>query len=479
MKKIVKYLSPLSILPTILVASQCSDIKTADIHKEEQKIINNVENFQNFINQKGIQALLKLAFPDEKQRNEYIKYTSNIPDSYANKVSMFLRYGNVILAPNIVDFLGKRAYPAQFSSKEITNLERKNWLWYLFNLNNFTFMQYKDSSDSDYFNDVSKNNISFEESVRLYKLFYKPSSNRIVNYTIVETANSEEDDERLLNFIFLNEDGYIIQVKLETTYNSQSNFNIKVNTHIHTFPDLVTKKVSLKEFDLNKFARAISHFNGLTEKQSNSREILFSDEYGGAKLAYIPVNFNNNNAVITTIPEAELKRLEEELNIYKNAINEKIQALEWLINKEKYEIDLNNADEKSSVDEILKSAINQNNEDKIILEELKKQIQIEIQNLDSIRDNLTESEYNSFKEKFELVKKPNDMRIIKNELRDLLKRKEDLKKYIPQIEALENLSRERKDYYIAKLNDPDEWPEDVVEEATEENENGQSNPEEE
>ncbi|QGZ97590.1 hypothetical protein GE118_02115 [Mycoplasma sp. NEAQ87857] len=266
----------------LIACNQVANINNLNNPKQEQ--------FHNFVSQKSISAILDYVFDNQEQKNQYINQQSLLDDKYKTKIKQNLIYGNNISASfKSNSFFTKPIQPINTANKVLSydddSLAKQNWLWFLFNLQNAVFIQ---DPSIDYFesniNDIDINN---KKNNILYKIFYQPKSNKIIDYVFHSYENSITTEETVV--YLLTSEGFIIQLNI--TKNKESNEPTSVNLlfYIYTFPKLLESKNKLQNFDLKKYVNDTKSFYDLEDDNSTKR-VLFKDKYGGQELKYTLVD---------------------------------------------------------------------------------------------------------------------------------------------------------------------------------------------
>ncbi|WP_031489002.1 aromatic motif membrane protein [Ureaplasma canigenitalium] len=141
-----------------------------------------------FLRSSVIDQLLKYTFPNEKERNEFIKSQVSIPQSYLTELREIFTYNNDLNDDNPFGYnpytkTGIR-YPLPYNKYKFIEDEllRKNWLWYIFNIDNFIFtLEPEGATDSTI--KTSFKDIAAENSLK--KQLYRPQSNQFIDYVFV------------------------------------------------------------------------------------------------------------------------------------------------------------------------------------------------------------------------------------------------------------------------------------------------------
>ncbi|TNK81538.1 aromatic motif membrane protein [Mycoplasmopsis pullorum] len=285
--KIIKNLVLFSFFGTTLSAISCSNTSINKRHDLKIDVQTSHDEFEIFVQNKMIQELLKLCFGhDSNAANEYVNQQKELKKDYKMQISAALRYANHITYSLNTTRSGIWGYPKaetlEVADGKIEELLSKNWLFYLFNLNKMIFVQDEDDTGNDQ-ESVARREEADENSL-LYKNFYNPKSNRIIDYVIQKYSDDDYSSEFYI--YFLTNEGFIFKINL-TIYKEQQKPEISIFGYIYTFPKLLESKNKLRDFDLKKYILDTQSFADYDLYGSNTSEILFYDNYGGTKLVYV------------------------------------------------------------------------------------------------------------------------------------------------------------------------------------------------
>ncbi|WP_170149951.1 aromatic motif membrane protein [Mycoplasma struthionis] len=292
LKKLMKFVLPsLAFFPLVAISCQNNqELKNILINNENQK------KWDQFLSYDYIKSLLKIAFNNNKQKiDKYIEDQKNINEKdYISKLkSAFLYASNPTSAlgfdsdDGFLGFGGKKPYLLENGEKIINELLSKNWLWYLFNLDKFTFAYYP---EFDKFESTTDNSTSelLGNSLKLGS-FYKPKKNKISQF-VIQKYNHEEDwiEDRVY---LLTEEGFIIKISVDYDEDNLKNDpQINILGYIQSYPKLVSLDKAVNGFNIAKYVETSEAF----ASRPNNRvdKILFEEEYEGKLLRYSVVDVN-------------------------------------------------------------------------------------------------------------------------------------------------------------------------------------------
>ncbi|QCZ36518.1 aromatic motif membrane protein [Mycoplasma nasistruthionis] len=271
-----------------------TDKKLVNAPETELKV-DQALSWDNFIAQDSINQILDLIYPNKESKENYIQSQKELGDDYLLKIQSALRYSNNVtqsFVPAEFDFSTfslVKPYPIKEGDKLLNEMSTKNWLWYLFNLNNFSLIQV-----SEFTRDFNNNEEEFEkkslENALLYKIFIKLKSNQISQFVVL---NSVYDDEKSI-FLFTSE-GFILKMNLEISTDSETNettTKTELLTYIDSFPNLLKAQDPNSIFDLNKYVTLFGEFGNDDTGKAESPRIAFLDHYGATRLRYTAIDVN-------------------------------------------------------------------------------------------------------------------------------------------------------------------------------------------
>ncbi|WLP85923.1 aromatic motif membrane protein [Mycoplasma seminis] len=280
--------STAALLPLSAVSNKTQD-KNDEISDQDLR-------WNNFIHQASINAILDEVYANDiKAKEAYIQSQKELLNTdYNMKVKSALRFANVISRASSAsagDFWWEGStfpYPVQQADKIIDEARKKNWLWYLFNLNNFTYMQNNvftrenNQSQADFAQQDATNKL-------LYSLFISPKSNVFTQYVKQEQQDSDD-----VFYYLLNQDGFVLKVNVTAEINYETNEvlakHVEIYSYLKTFPKLLADENKDLIFNLNKYVRLYGEYNIDTSAETKTDEVLYKDYYGGLLLQYSAVD---------------------------------------------------------------------------------------------------------------------------------------------------------------------------------------------
>ncbi|TPR54711.1 aromatic motif membrane protein [Metamycoplasma neophronis] len=235
-----------------------------------------------FLQRNYVKSLLKLVFKNDQNKiEEYIKSQREINlNEYQGKLKWSLLYAsNTVLSLGFDgNFFSPRPVLLSEASQNINELMSKNWLWYLYNLENFSFAYYPEF-DKFESSTANSNNTLQENSLKLGS-FYSPKTNNIIQFVTQEYENA--DDWKEYRVFFLTQEGFIIRLTVDG--DPESNFSVNLSQYLYSYPDLIKDKETLKSFSLQKYIQATQSF--VDKPENRTEAILFQEKYGGKLLRY-------------------------------------------------------------------------------------------------------------------------------------------------------------------------------------------------
>ncbi|MFV8418365.1 aromatic motif membrane protein [Mycoplasma sp. VS299A] len=254
--------------------------------------------WQMFLKQAAIDSLLNEIYGSNTQARE--KYVASqealIHNDYIKQLSTALKYANVITRqsssyeePGEYFWMTSRAYPypVKQADKVIDQANETNWLWTLFNINRFVFMQ-----NSTFTRDNNETESSFSLRDHENKLIYSIFSN-IKSNTFTQFVKQMEADSNDVHYYLLNQDGFIIQVDITKEIDDETkeiSAKASVFSYIKTFPKLLTASNKDTIFNLNKYVSLFASFNLDNSNKTQTDEVLYKDYYGGILLQYSAID---------------------------------------------------------------------------------------------------------------------------------------------------------------------------------------------
>ncbi|MBN4084317.1 aromatic motif membrane protein [Mycoplasma sp. CSL10166] len=294
MKKIKKWFifSPiLALVPTIAVSWQ----KTQNISNEtkmSQIVTKEIkeDKWDIFLKYEYVNSLLNLAFKTEKSKKAYIKKQREISDNYLTEIKDYLLYGNNVVAMYRSDdsfFSSKKVIGLKDYRAKLSELFSRNWLWFLFNLDRFTFALY------DAFDQFQGTLEALSQDIQKSSLetsaFNRPTTNEVLQYVIEENVMDEnlEYDAYLLT-----KQGIILKISFSTQVKdgdqeipkNKQKTDVAIFTYSYIYPSLFQNQVALQNFDLARYARSEKLASTFGSKRWV--KILFDEQNGGTPLRF-------------------------------------------------------------------------------------------------------------------------------------------------------------------------------------------------
>ncbi|VEU79320.1 Uncharacterised protein [Metamycoplasma cloacale] len=231
---------PLIVTPIAVVSCQSQEIKENITNNNINSVINEKNDWNIFIDNVFIQKILNILYNDnqENEKQEYIEKQTNLKTEYFNtlKKTLFFNnsliniFGNEALSNTDKPFFTKDKQKNQFNQ-----LFEENWLFYLYNINHFTYMYFPvfDQFNSNINNTIKK----VHENNLTLGAFFSPKSNKIIDFSIQETKNN--NDETILDFYLLTEEGFIINLTVTKNNKLLEQIKDKINEVITDTEDFV------------------------------------------------------------------------------------------------------------------------------------------------------------------------------------------------------------------------------------------------
>ncbi|WBP84320.1 aromatic motif membrane protein [Mycoplasmopsis edwardii] len=327
MKKLFKKLLTFSAtIPLALVVS-CShnlnDYSTKDKQLESLKSVVDYkdksvnEKWDLFLQRPHINAILNAVFKDKESKDKYIKSQKALGEEYFKEIKDALRYANNIVFPydkgeSYFDFktfkyISTKNYLVSSGSETLKTLYNENWLFFLFHLDRFVFIQFPDVAT-----DILENKEIIDEiesNKKVFNDFYNPESNEIIDFVIQRYSYEKSDDyddedekdpNKVDEYLYqdrifmLTKDGRILwfQVAGNETLNTIST-SLKPNLHswLYSYPKLIKSPDKLAEFDLKKYIEIAREWGDPNYRRASvTRKTIFADEYGKKEFRYTLVN---------------------------------------------------------------------------------------------------------------------------------------------------------------------------------------------
>ncbi|MCU4117268.1 hypothetical protein N8G13_02205 [Mycoplasma zalophi] len=316
MKKSKKILIFSSLLVTSLLPVVTLSCKNADAVSSKSKEINFVneknikeQNWDVFLKYEYVDTLLNLAFKNEDEKQKFVENQRNISDDYLTSIKDYLLYSNNIVIeyhPNSISggFSGglfggglfgnnkkktKKVIAHSEYKDKLDKLYKENWLWFLFNLNKFTFAYNDDTNFFDIGTDSIKTNI------QQYSLEYTPfitlNTNEVIQYSVFNHNTDESIQKRTM--YLLTKQGIILSIEIKiTNEDDQEKIEIEASPFIEIYPPLLQSKSAINNFDWPTYVRAQILSKNVGES-SRWVKMLFDDKYGGKPKRFTLVYLNN------------------------------------------------------------------------------------------------------------------------------------------------------------------------------------------
>ncbi|WP_427902742.1 aromatic motif membrane protein [Metamycoplasma alkalescens] len=291
------------ILPTAMISCQQSNQK---INEEKLSEIN-IKNYQQdkwdiFLKYEYVNSLLNLAFKDnEEEKKQYIEQQKEIINEYFEEIKTYLYYANNIISrigSNDNDWTDKKDKVIAISvfDKKLDELYEKNWLWFLFNLDKFIFVNY--NAIDQYKGNIDDLNVEFQRNSLNLGTFNQPKTNEILQFTtLLDAENKHKKEDKMF---LLTKEGIILEIKISTTLLDQNKkeipkekqkHKIAINTYSYIYPKLFNNQVLLKKFDLSKYVQIKTLFEN--SRTNDAKKTIFDAEWGGSPLSYTIVDIDN------------------------------------------------------------------------------------------------------------------------------------------------------------------------------------------
>ncbi|MFV8400862.1 aromatic motif membrane protein [Mycoplasma sp. 2634B] len=251
-----------------------------------------------FLKQPAIDSILDEIYGSNiKARNQYIASQEELlHNDYSKQLSTALKYANVITRQSSsyeeageYFWMSSRAYPypVKQADKVIDQANSTNWLWTLFNINRFIYMQ-----NSTFTRDNNESEASFSlrdhENKLIYSIFSNIKSNVFTQFVRQTEAYTED-----VHYYLLNQDGFIIQLDIRKETDDKTKETISkpsVFSYIKTFPKLLSASNKDTIFNLNKYVSLFASFDLDNSNKTQTDEVLYKDYYGGILLQYSAID---------------------------------------------------------------------------------------------------------------------------------------------------------------------------------------------
>ncbi|VEU81870.1 aromatic motif membrane protein [Mycoplasmopsis arginini] len=306
MKKKQNFLFLTSVLPFSMLPIAAVSCQNPNNNLNESKLSNIIQNnnkenkWDVFLKYEYVNSLLNLAFKNDSDKKAFIEKQKNISDSYLTTVKEYLLYSNNVVAmhgSNDTISSKNKVIALKEFSPELDKLFKENWLWFLFNLDRFTFALYNSFDQfqgtlESLSQDIQKNSLDLSS-------FNRPTTNEVLQFVVHEnkTENNLEYEVHLLT-----KQGIILKITINTNFKDGNNpipeenqkTDVSIFTYSYIYPSLFQNDVILQKFDLSKYVRALTLWS--TSPSQRWVKILFDEEYGGAPLRFTIVYVDDKKA---------------------------------------------------------------------------------------------------------------------------------------------------------------------------------------
>lgn len=272
----------LSVLPFMSVSCTYSKKTEPQIIKTDKKIED--EKWSNFLAQESINYLLTDIFENEEEKQKYVNSQKELGLEYLNKIKPAYYFGSNIVRRYKWDsyydkkekkMVDEKPIVLSESDKLINELMNKNWLFFLYNIDNFNFAYYP---EIDLFaNDLDESTRNVAENNIKFGVFYKPKTKKILQYA--KQIYIDENDYKENKYFLLTEEGFILNLRVEKDIDLDST-STYMHQYIYTYPELVANKENLNQFNIAKYVDAVQN------EIDRSFALAFEDIFGGDKLRY-------------------------------------------------------------------------------------------------------------------------------------------------------------------------------------------------
>ncbi|MBU4690954.1 aromatic motif membrane protein [Mycoplasma zalophi] len=316
MKKSNKILIFSSLLATSLLpvaAISCKNVETISNESKEVSFVSEKsikeQDWDVFLKYEYVDTLLNLAFKNEEDKQKFIESQRNISDDYLISIKDYLFYSNNIVIeyhPNSISggFSGglfggglfgnnnkktKKVMADSEYKEELDKLYKENWLWFLFNLNKFTFAYNDDTNFFDGGTDSIKTNIQ-QDSLE-HTPFITLNTNEVTRFSVFK-HNTDESIQKSTMYL-LTKQGVILSIEIQiTNEDDEEIIEIEASPFIEIYPPLLQSKSAINNFDWPTYVRAQILSKNIGES-SRWVKMLFDDKYGGKPKRFTLVYLNN------------------------------------------------------------------------------------------------------------------------------------------------------------------------------------------
>ncbi|AIA29553.1 lipoprotein [Mycoplasmopsis californica] len=290
-KKILQFaLISQSLLPILSISCQQSKML-----ENTEKTTGNIENkhkdkWNLFLQYEYVNSLLNLVYGNHlAEKNKFIKQQIAIPNKYLTDVKEYLFYANNITAFSRSEDNGsKKVIPLQEFGPKLEQLFTQNWLWFLFNLDRFTFAYY-DTFDQ-FKADLETLSLDIQKSSLELGSFNRPRTNEVLKHVIYESHNTENKE---FHVYLLTKQGIILEISITAPLTDTKSKipQVSVYTYSYIYPSLFQNAEELEKFDLSKYVATLETYRNFPKRRTD--KILFDDKYGGEPLRFTIVDIDN------------------------------------------------------------------------------------------------------------------------------------------------------------------------------------------
>ncbi|ACI59905.1 aromatic motif membrane protein [Ureaplasma urealyticum] len=287
--------------------------------------VDSQNNWTTFLNNKVIHNLLLSIYPDQKEREEYIKSQQNIKPDYTQEIANWLNYYNTVQndankgpvydknpkknKPKKNPFGGgsvSNPFAYQQARKAHNKLFNENWLWFLFNLTKQIFMLYPDDNLFQESSEETVQNLK-DSKVNNHSSFYRASSNEFIDgLYVIESSNLDKKPEELdeytdfsktAKFALLNKEGFIFTIFIEENYDKTKKLvsrQVSLVPWIKTLPKLMFNDHTIKhDFNLANYTENSYDYNAINFHSPLEIKV-YGDQFGGKAIRFSFVDIDSN-----------------------------------------------------------------------------------------------------------------------------------------------------------------------------------------
>ncbi|WP_444704824.1 aromatic motif membrane protein [Mycoplasma sp. 332] len=268
--------APIAVISCQNTSQQNNKSKLSPIAVNDEK----EKKWDVFLKYEYVNSLLDLAFKNNADKNAYIQKQKRINDNYLTEIKDYLLYANNVIAffKSNDNFNSKNKVIALEKYRpELAKLFKDNWLWFLFNLDRFTFALYEAFNQFKGITDILSKELQ-KNSLDLGS-FNRPKTNEMLQYVIEESSQNNKDS---YDVYLLTKQGIILELSI--TKKSDGNSEVSIFTYSHIYPALFQNEAILKKFDLAKYVRALRLYKTSADKAYI--KTLFDEEFGGEPLRF-------------------------------------------------------------------------------------------------------------------------------------------------------------------------------------------------